>query len=588
MSRTEPAESVPTLDLAVTPLSYPGSWLSVSRVVGLGITADDPHLVSHRAGPRPVLSLSAEIGRVRVEAELSATAVGLTWSHGCGSIELTFDGEAGLRVRGSGLGLRVSAVAPELTPFAGTYAFADPGGWVVFTSYETGFRYLVTVLRGRAHMSGDQALGAAERSVLVVGEGPDPDWEIQLREARSGGAGTPDRPEPFDDLQARNQLSYRAFRQAFPALPDQRTGDLAAYVLWSSLVGAGGFVRRPAMLMSKNWMDKVWAWDPCFNALALAPAHPDLAWDQYLVMFDHQDSATGVIPDSVTHSEVLFNFVKPPVHGWALRELRRRLARPLTREQLTAAYRNLSGWTRFWLEHRRAPGHLLPYYEHGNDSGWDNSTTFDSARLIESPDLAAFLIVQLDVLADLAGELGTDPDERVHWASEGDSLYNALLGQLWDGERFIARAVHTGLPSNGTSLLNLLPLVLADRLPTEITEALTLRLRAHMTPWGVATEPPTSSEYESDGYWRGPIWAPSSVLIDFGLRLAGCTEIADTARARFLSLCARSGFAENFDAVTGAGLRDRAYTWTASSYLLFASDQARSAVPEASTAMSRR
>jgi biotin operon repressor len=30
----------------------------------------------------------------------------------------------------------------------------------------------------------------------------------------------------------------------------------------------------------------------------------------------------------------------------------------------------------------------------------------------------------------------------------------------------------------------------------------------------------------------------------------------------------RSGFAENFDAVSGAGLRDRAYTWTASVYLM--------------------
>ena len=28
----------------------------------------------------------------------------------------------------------------------------------------------------------------------------------------------------------------------------------------------------------------------------------------------------GALPDSVTHSEVLYNFVKPPVHGWALRQ----------------------------------------------------------------------------------------------------------------------------------------------------------------------------------------------------------------------------------------------------------------------------
>ncbi|MDX2716923.1 hypothetical protein PV385_34750, partial [Streptomyces stelliscabiei] len=40
--------------------------------------------------------------------------------------------------------------------------------------------------------------------------------------------------------------------------------------------------------------------------------------------------------------------------------------------------------------------------------------------------------------------------------------------------------------------------------------------------------------------------------------------------ARFRTLCETHGFAENFDALTGTGLRDRAYTWTAAAYLLLA------------------
>jgi hypothetical protein len=59
--------------------------------------------------------------------------------------------------------------------------------------------------------------------------------------------------------------------------------------------------------------------------------------------------------------------------------------------------------------------------------------------------------------------------------------------------------------------------------------------------------------------------------------------LADDISARFRALCEKSGFAENFDAVTGAGLRDRAYTWTASAYLIMASqyeDRTRSADPE--------
>ncbi len=85
-----------------------------------------------------------------------------------------------------------------------------------------------------------------------------------------------------------------------------------------------------------------------------------------------------------------------------------------------------------WLDYRRVSGRDLPYYQHGNDSGWDNSTTFDLDRVIESPDLAALLVVQLDVLAGLAEELGlTEP----RWAAESARIREALLSQLWRGQR---------------------------------------------------------------------------------------------------------------------------------------------------------
>ena len=41
---------------------------------------------------------------------------------------------------------------------------------------------------------------------------------------------------------------------------------------------------------------------------------------------------------------------------------------------------------------------------------------------------------------------------------------------------------------------------------------------------------------------------------------------------RFLKMVEKSGCAENFDALTGEGLRDRAYTWTSSITLLLAED----------------
>ena len=54
---------------------------------------------------------------------------------------------------------------------------------------------------------------------------------------------------------------------------------------------------------------------------------------------------------------------------------------PIAEEILAEVYHRLADWSRYWLDHRRAPGSALPYYEHGNDSGWDNSTVFDLDRL---------------------------------------------------------------------------------------------------------------------------------------------------------------------------------------------------------------
>jgi glycogen debranching enzyme len=53
---------------------------------------------------------------------------------------------------------------------------------------------------------------------------------------------------------------------------------------------------------------------------------------------------------------------------------------------------------------------------------------------------------------------------------------------------------------------------------------------------------------------------------------SGENNLAKEIGSRFLDLVETSGFAENFDATTGAPLRDRAFAWTASTYLILARD----------------
>ncbi len=98
-----------------------------------------------------------------------------------------------------------------------------------------------------------------------------------------------------------------------------------------------------------------------------------------------------------------------------------------------------------------------------------------------------------------------------------------------------------------------------------------LKKRRTDSPFGLSTEPRSSPLYESDGYWRGPIWAPATMIVADGLDDIGEHELADSLRESFCQMAQRSGMAENFDAQTGVGLRDPfLYTWTSSVYLIFA------------------
>ncbi|MDQ0931872.1 amylo-alpha-1,6-glucosidase [Streptomyces turgidiscabies] len=571
------ALSGPAFSIHDIPFSTHGSWFGISPVLAEKTYAEDLHLVSHQNGMHAVLRLvplDAATGE-RTETRVEATPGLLSWTGTEGRVDLAYESPDTVRLRGTGLRFGISAAAPALTPFSGIYFYRDPvDGAHTFTSYETGRRYRITVLSGTvAEVSGSQALGAGDRG-LTVAAGADGSWEVAVEELDS--ARRPYRTsETFGEVMEAARRSFAEFADtvALWRSADTPAAELAAYVVWSATVRPAGLVTRPAVLMSKHWMDKVWSWDHCFNALALAPGSAGLAWDQFSLPFDHQDES-GALPDSVTHSEVLYNFVKPPIHGWAFGHLRRRLTVPLGQAELTEAYDRLTRWTDFWLAARRAPGAALPHYQHGNDSGWDNATTFDPGRLAVTGDLTATLILQLDELARLAGELGFADDARRR-TETADALQTALLDELWDGERFLSRPAHGGALSQSSSLLDLMPIVLGDRLPAKVRDRLAEQIEAHLTAFGLATEHPGSPHYEPDGYWRGPIWAPATVLVEDGLRRAGHDRLADEISARFRALCEISGFAENFDALTGEGLRDRAYTWTASSYLLLARDHLR-------------
>ncbi len=572
-----------SLDLRVQPFSRRGTWWSLAkheqgpfspkRTPGLYLRTHHYNTVG-----RDIFRIAALSNQQEVPAQITATAVevGLTPSPADPRHRLAVCMPEPHRVRITGKGVGVRLAAQDLY-YTGVTPIA-PGAWEIRVSSHN-ILFTVTLLAGRGTPVVHKPDPADKLQTLVLDITPDLAGHLDLTiddNHTVGIAARNVRPVAQDLVRVETewQLWLDRVVESTPALSvsdaAQSARALAAYTNWASIVSPMGFVRRPAMLMSRNWMDRVWSWDHCFNALAVAPVDPALAWDQFCLFFDHQDEQ-GVWPDLITDDHRAWGHVKPPVHGWTLGLL---MKHPwLTRDHLAQAYPALCRQVEFWLTHRDADRDGIPGYHHGCDSGWDNATCFDLAGQVESPDLSALLILQMDVLADVARRLGIEADAG-RWSRHADALLRRLIEHNWmDGVWKCPRSGDHATASAGDSLLPYVTLVLGKRLPESIFDAMVEQLTRpgrFITPHGLATEALDSPLHQVDGYWRGPIWAPPMMLITDGLARGGRNDLASDLAKRFCRMCITSGFAENFDATTGRPLRDRAYTWTASIFLLLA------------------
>ncbi|WP_033342003.1 amylo-alpha-1,6-glucosidase [Catenuloplanes japonicus] len=533
------------IDLAATPFSRRGSYFAISDVDGL-------HLRTVRGDARHREILRLDLGGTPT-ADVRPGLLRLTRAATGVDVALAGTGRAYVRVTAGTLALdfqirdQYDVLVPESTE---AWRYVDSGanrnyrlrlteGTAVLDSAWDGVRNT----RARISVTGP--------ALLVIDE--------------YGSSVPPDGlGDSIDTVASEAAADFALWLHRHGSSQDD---GIAAFVTWAAMVPAGGFLQRESMLMSKNRMTNVWSWDHCFNAMALWH-DPAAAADQLLTLFDHQDEH-GCLPDYVNDAGLERNFVKPPIHGWTIGWLMDRDGLP--GHVIDALYTPLARWTDWWFAHRVYGGDGIPSYNHGNDSGWDNATVFATGVPVQSPDLLAFLALQMHTLARIADRLGRTA-EAARWRERASATVRIMSAHFWTGDRFTARHTVSGAPIVSDSLITLMPLVLGELLPRPQFEACVRRLvdGGYVTAHGLATEPPHSPFYVSDGYWRGPVWAPTTMLIIDGLHRGGHADLADDITRRFLATCATAGMAENFDALTGAGLRDLSMTWTASVYLILA------------------
>jgi putative isomerase len=410
------------------------------------------------------------------------------------------------------------------------------------------------------------------------------EWILEARQGRllvalrlyQGAAPAPLHPSPDRDI-AGIDRDWDAWRQRLPSVSPQRLpmAQAAWWNLWSLYAPAGGEFATEAVLVAKAEMNSVWPWDHCFVALALGLADLQSAWDQLLLPFRNADP-DGQLPDQMLPGDVYRGCSKPPIHGWTLLRLMER--HPISDSLLRDFYPLLEAWNEFWFRKRDADGNGIPAYggEHsGWDSGWDNATVFpDPRQSYEAPDLQAYLVLQMEALARVASKLGKG-EEAATWSERARIHLRRLQAEFWNGRSFVVKAAGgSALDPDPTSLLPLMPLVLGERLDKEIFRVLADKLADRfLTAIGPASEDPLSPGYLSDGYWRGPVWAPAALLLADGLRRGGREGLAREIARRFADTVEHAGgHYENYDSLSGRGLRCRGFAWTSAVDLIFRHD----------------
>lgn len=557
------------IDLHSIPFSRCGAFLAFSYLSAADGFAPGLYLRSvHGGAPDSgrLARLDLLVDGQPAPFETMTCPVELEMQNPRGSLRLCLAEPAVLRVRGEMVGLRLTFNALP----RGDYAIPSAHGRCLVNVPLQSFQAMFVPLLGSWHI--DAPWTGTGDSRLVVDLLPDAETSAceGVLEEIFGVWRARDYKETYPECVAAVQGEFDDWLDSAPALPEEYTEArrMAVYVNWSSMVEPVGHFLRPSMLMSKNWMTNTWSWDHCFNAMALIYDKPITAWDQLMTIFDQQDEHGG-LPDFFNDRTLSWNFCKPPIHGWALGWMMRHSA-AIRKDQINQIYGPLCRWTEWWFQYRDDDQDGVPQYHHGNDSGWDNATPFLIGLPLEAPDLCAYLVLQMETLARLAALLNNQ-EESESWQRRSEELLNTLLAHFWQGDHFVALRSGDHMVADTESLFLYLPMILGKRLPADVRHELVnglTRPGRYLTPFGLATESPQSTYYLPDGYWRGPIWAPSTLMLVEGLSACGEHTLARKLARQFCDMVMQAGFAENFDALTGIGLRDRAYTWTSSVFLL--------------------
>jgi hypothetical protein len=339
-----------------------------------------------------------------------------------------------------------------------------------------------------------------------------------------------------------------------------------------------------------------WYWDSCFIAIARRSLNPQRSRQELETLLAAAEP-DGFIGHTIFWTTPLrgirrFTYnvtsahpgmtasIQPPMLAWAWRLA---VGDPAEVPAIVAHHD--------WLErHRDLDGDGLIWIVQPDESGLDASPQFDPIWGSRAHALPGFVALvhrnrrhsyDLRRIAAAGGpvvcEVMTNVLYSLARSSLGrGSLTEALIERCYDERSGLflpdVRPRRSGSPVVSWAALS--PLALPD-LPEAIGRRLVeehlldpQRFWFPFGPTSVAADEPGFQRADHGPlgiprYWRGPVWVNAAWMLWLGLVRLGYQQPADDLAARVAAAVTRSGLREYYDPVSGAGLGQKAFSWSA-------------------------
>ncbi|NLF49504.1 MAG: hypothetical protein GX577_00055 [Leptolinea sp.] len=362
-----------------------------------------------------------------------------------------------------------------------------------------------------------------------------------------------------DDVLTKARLRWEEwFSSVPPVLPEYHLQYLYAWWLMAAgIISTRFFTTREVLTPSKIHYVGVWQWDALFHALAYRHGHVRLAKDQLRILLDHQRE-DGMLPDAihdegtVTHLDfpIEADVTKPPLLAWTIWKIFETTG---DREFLEETYEAVVRWITWWLRRNDRDGDGLCEYGHPFSSGLDDSPLWDGGMPVCSPDLNAYLVLQMQYLAKIAAEIG-EAHDAINWNQRAAIMMGRIDEILWDEEAGLYLARKDGQPIRLKTPFSLFPLLVENSDKTK-AEQLAKHIFNKETFWSKFPVPSVAVDettFDPEQMWRGPTWVNVNYLLVEGLERSGFVEEARKLRRVTLKMLMRlPDFFEYYNPLTG-------------------------------------